>query len=564
MNKENSLNVLFVPSDRQGVGHFRSIWPAQLLQKEYDDQINVDINYQPDFNDYEYLKQFDIVHFHRQLGDFEEHDKNFKILRDLGIKIVMDIDDYWEPFQGHPLHKLVKQEKIDKKIEETLPKVDWVTTTTEIFAQEIRKFNKNVKVIPNAVDPRNKMWASQDQKPEWDDRCRIGWIGGSCYDQETEILTENGFKFFKDLEENEKVATLDPKTNEIIYRKPDHYIKEKYQGNLICVENDVIDFAVTPNHNMYASLEEDNKFQLIQARDIYNKNFNIKKSVDKKEFINKNNIFKKYYNGYVYCVNVKDNIIFTRRNGKGMWCGNSHKDDLELMRNSFSMLHSDKSLKDKYQIILCGFDTRGSITEIDENGNQRTRDIKPHETVWVHFEKIFTDNYKLLSDDPEYEKWLHKIEKKNPSNVLEKNYVRRWTLPLTKYAKHYDYCDVVLAPLNHIDEVHTDKGQKIKKDNLFNRFKSEVKIMEAGMKNKVLIAQDYGIYNKLLKHGENSILIPTNKNDKEWYKAMKKVILDKDYREELSNNLHQMVKEKYDIRNVNKDRINFYKQIANK
>ncbi len=30
----------------------------------------------------------------------------------------------------------------------------------------------------------------------------------SCYDNETEILTEEGWKFFKDLNKNEKVATL--------------------------------------------------------------------------------------------------------------------------------------------------------------------------------------------------------------------------------------------------------------------------------------------------------------------------------------------------------------------
>jgi len=33
-------------------------------------------------------------------------------------------------------------------------------------------------------------------------------------------------------------------------------------------------------------------------------------------------IYEEKYNGYVHCVNVKNNIIYVRRNGKPMWCGN--------------------------------------------------------------------------------------------------------------------------------------------------------------------------------------------------------------------------------------------------
>ena len=89
-----------------------------------------------------------------------------------------------------------------------------------------------------------------------------------------------------------------------------------------------------------------------------------------------------------------------------------------------------------------------------------------------------------------------------------------------------------------------------------------MKIIESGMKKKTLIAQDFGIYSKLIEDGKNGILIPTNKNDKEWYKAMRKVILDKDYRDDLANNLHEFVVDKYSLKNVTKDRVAFYKQIV--
>ena len=49
---------------------------------------------------------------------------------------------------------------------------------------------------------------------------------------------------------------------------------------------------------------------------------------------------------------------------------------------------------------LCGFDTRGSVTEINpKTGEQKQRPIRPEETVWMRYEEIFTDNYKLVGEE---------------------------------------------------------------------------------------------------------------------------------------------------------------------
>ena len=345
MGENKKIRVLIVNSDNQGVGHFRSIWPAQAIQKNHSDEFEIEINSQPNLENVEYFKQFDIVHFHRHLGPNEKETENFQRLKDLGIILIMDIDDYWEPFFAHPLYQIIKQEGLAKRIEATLPKADYVTTTTSIFADEIKKFNPNVQVIPNAVDPNAKMWKENDTRLPSDERCRISWIGGS-----------------------------------------------------------------------------------------------------------------------------------------------SHLDDLMLMEHSMKLLYGNKELSDKFQMSLCGFDTRGTITEIGQFGKQTSRPILPHETIWNKFETIFAGgqlptppkpgeapktrltfdkSHAGLMDDPEYAKWLYKIERKEPMNVLEKKYMRRWTLPLTQYAKHYDYCDVCLAPLNHIDATTSDKGQIINKENIF-------------------------------------------------------------------------------------------------
>jgi glycosyltransferase involved in cell wall biosynthesis len=79
------------------------------------------------------------------------------------------------------------------------------------------------------------------------------------------------------------------------------------------------------------------------------------------------------------------------------------------------------------------------------------------------------------------------------------------------------------------------------------------------LKKKVLIAQDFGIYKELIEDGKTGLLV---KNDnKDWYKHMKRVIEDPEYRQELANNLHEFVKDRYEITNVTADRVEFYKSI---
>jgi hypothetical protein len=62
-----------------------------------------------------------------------------QVLNGLGIITVMDLDDYWLPTKEHPAYHLVQQHKLHEKIVANLKVAKYVTTTTEIFAQEIKK-----------------------------------------------------------------------------------------------------------------------------------------------------------------------------------------------------------------------------------------------------------------------------------------------------------------------------------------------------------------------------------------------------------------------------------------
>ena len=147
--------ILVLPSDRTGVGKFRSVQPHTYLQQQYPDEFHIDIMYDININDINFFKNYDIVSFHRSLNtDYEGSRQMILKLKDMGIKTVCDIDDYWMPGMEHPAHAMVVERKFDQLIVNNLRAAEWVITTTDLFANEIRKtVNKNVHVIANGIDP---------------------------------------------------------------------------------------------------------------------------------------------------------------------------------------------------------------------------------------------------------------------------------------------------------------------------------------------------------------------------------------------------------------------------
>ena len=401
----SKIKVLVVPSDRTGVGKFRSVDPHIFLQNLYPDDFHVDIVYEPPYDDVNYWTQYQIVSFHRSIGpDFEKAHRLIQMLNSLGVITVCDIDDYWMPGKEHPIHDIIKVHKINEKITANLKVAKYVTTTTSLFADEIRKLNKNVVVFPNAINPNE----SQFKEPTLEsDRLRIGWLGGS-----------------------------------------------------------------------------------------------------------------------------------------------SHLHDIQLLDQGFGKIFS---LKDKLQYVLCGFDTRGSVTEINaQTGEQTKRNILPHETVWAQYEKIFTQNYSIVSD--EYKKHLINYNQESYTGNLDEPYLRVWTKPVTSYAKNYAKFDVSLSPI---------------KNTMFNRMKSQLKVIEAGFYKKALIASDLGPYTIDLKHcmknGEfvdgNAMLVNENRNHADWPKFIEKLVKNPNLAKDMGERLYETVKDKYDLNVVTKTRAEFYKSI---
>ena len=72
----------------------------------------------------------------------------------------------------------------------------------------------------------------------------------ACYDQETEVLTREGWKLFDDLKSQDELLTMDPSTREAFYEQPTAIQHYHYEGPMYLYERRCGNFCVTPNHKM--------------------------------------------------------------------------------------------------------------------------------------------------------------------------------------------------------------------------------------------------------------------------------------------------------------------------
>lgn len=76
----------------------------------------------------------------------------------------------------------------------------------------------------------------------------------SCYDAETEVLTEEGWKLFDEIGD-ERVMTLNPKTLEKEWQRPTAKQEYDYRGEMYRVITEKGDLLVSPEHKVYAAQE---------------------------------------------------------------------------------------------------------------------------------------------------------------------------------------------------------------------------------------------------------------------------------------------------------------------
>lgn len=117
----------------------------------------------------------------------------------------------------------------------------WLVNKTNRFLRFLSKFGINQKRRCDCTgfDPSHPVAVQVKEK-------------FGCYDKETEVLTDSGWKYFKDVKITDKIATLkDGKYLE--YNVPSDVISYYYEGEMYRLKTRGVDLLVTPNHNLYVS-----------------------------------------------------------------------------------------------------------------------------------------------------------------------------------------------------------------------------------------------------------------------------------------------------------------------
>lgn len=184
LKMDKKIKMLVIPSDRTGVGKFRSVDPHVYIAEHYGDEFDVDIVYDmPKGNLENFLKQYDLIHIHKQL---DKQCKIMDLIKFLGIPVIIDIDDHFKLGDDHPMSLTAKKDRWHEPIINHLKRADYVTTTTPIFANVLKKYNKNVAVFPNAINPEEKQYTVPKTPPG--DKLRVGIICGSSHLKDLELI----------------------------------------------------------------------------------------------------------------------------------------------------------------------------------------------------------------------------------------------------------------------------------------------------------------------------------------------------------------------------------------
>ncbi len=90
-----------------------------------------------------------------------------------------------------------------------------------------------------------------------------------CYDNKTEVLTNSGWKLFKDVLDKDLIMAINPESREVGFVPFVKRVQYKYEGEMIHFKGRNYDLMVTPDHNMLFSTTNDkDKLRAIAASEL--------------------------------------------------------------------------------------------------------------------------------------------------------------------------------------------------------------------------------------------------------------------------------------------------------
>lgn len=243
------------------------------------------------------------------------------------------------------------------------------------------------------------------------------WTGWHplCYSDDSEVLTNRGWKLFKDVLDDDLILSLNPESRNVEWVGISDRQCYKYEGEMIHFFNRSLDCLVTPEHQMVYLNKGDGRIER-QAAAVFDQSkgalFRGRTGVDVKYDIhltfNKESVA---YDGYVYDLTLAENhIMYIRRNGKCFWGSNCRCYKIPILK------------------------TEEEFWEWDGRSEATTASVNEVKDVPDAFKKWVLDNQERISTAKK-RNTLPYFLKDNPSFIKEDKSI--YSHAITKYTGSY-------------------------------------------------------------------------------------------------------------------------------
>lgn len=171
--------VLAFHKVNSGVSHHRTFAPL-ICHKD------VDVFFIEKITDIDPETWAKVTHiFTSRVFPVEPFEDFVKLVRHAGIKLIVDNDDWWVLPPTHPLLGLYS-EQMKKRIVRSMKAADEVWVTNKHLASKVKKYNTNIRIIPNAISVPT--WQVEREPSE---EVRFGYIGGNHHATDVKQSTIN-------------------------------------------------------------------------------------------------------------------------------------------------------------------------------------------------------------------------------------------------------------------------------------------------------------------------------------------------------------------------------------
>lgn len=146
---------------------------------------------------------------------------------------------------------------------DAMNKTFWVHSEVN-FDADVQDFKTKLKPHEQECIKRNALAIAQVEvavKPFWGDIHKVlpkpefnnlgaTFAESECFDKDTQVLTNSGFKYFRDLTEDDLVAQYEISDKSVTFVKPTEYITKPFKGKMHHYLGKTIDLMVTPEHEI--------------------------------------------------------------------------------------------------------------------------------------------------------------------------------------------------------------------------------------------------------------------------------------------------------------------------